>query len=45
MKIVTDCAADMFAEELGAVAQRSFLVLQGVIGEAYKAGKIKGEIR
>lgn len=33
----------MFAEELGPVARRSFLVLQGVIGEAYLAGKIKGE--
>ena len=33
----------MFAEELGPVAQRSFLVLQGVIGEAYTAGKITGE--
>ncbi len=34
----------MFAEELGPVARRSFLVLQGVIGEAYVAGKIKGEL-
>ena len=34
----------MFAEELGPVAQRSFLVLQGVIGEAHVAGKIKGEL-
>jgi AcrR family transcriptional regulator len=34
----------MFAEELGPVAQRSFLVLQGVIGEAYAAGKISGEV-
>jgi hypothetical protein len=31
------------AEELGPVAQRSFLVLQGVIGEAHAAGKIIGE--
>jgi len=34
----------LFAEELGPVAQRSFLVLQGVIGEAFVAGKVKGEI-
>ena len=34
----------MFAEELGPVAQRSFLVLQGVIGEAHAAGKISGEL-
>ena len=34
----------MFAEELGPVAQRSFLVLQAVIGDAYVAGKIKGEL-
>jgi AcrR family transcriptional regulator len=33
----------MFAEELGPVVQRSFLVLQGVIGEAQAAGKIVGE--
>ncbi|NWF63860.1 MAG: TetR/AcrR family transcriptional regulator [Chloroflexi bacterium] len=33
----------LFAEEVGPVAQRSFLVLQGVIGEAFVAGKIKGE--
>lgn len=32
----------MFAEELGPVAQRSFLVLQGVIGEAFVAGRITG---
>lgn len=31
------------AEELGPVAQRSFLVLQGVIGEAHAAGKITEE--
>ena len=30
--------------DLGPVAQRSFLVLQGVIGEAFVAGKVKGEI-
>jgi len=34
----------LFADELGPVAQRSFLVLQGVIGEAYNAGKITGEL-
>lgn len=34
----------LFAEELGPVAQRSFLVLQGVIGEAFVAGKVKGEV-
>ena len=33
-----------FAEELGPSAQRSFLVLQGVIGEAFIAGKITGEL-
>lgn len=31
----------LFAEELGPVAQHSFLILQGVIGTAYMAGKIK----
>ena len=34
----------MFAQDLGPLAQRSFLALQGVIGEAYKAGKISGEV-
>ena len=34
----------LFSEELGPVAQRSFLVLQGVIGEAYAAGKVTGEL-
>jgi hypothetical protein len=34
----------MFAEEVGPVAQRSFLVLQGVIGEAHGAGKLSGEL-
>jgi AcrR family transcriptional regulator len=34
----------MFADELGPIAQKSFLVLQGVIGEANAAGKIKGEM-
>jgi AcrR family transcriptional regulator len=33
----------LFAEELGPVAQRSFLILQGVIGEAHAAGKINRE--
>jgi AcrR family transcriptional regulator len=33
----------LFASELGPVAQRSFLVLQGVIGEAHKAGAVSGE--
>jgi len=32
----------LFAKELGPVAQRSFLILQGVIGEAHVAGKITG---
>ncbi len=30
--------------ELGPSAQRSFLVLQGVIGEAFMAGKVTGEL-
>jgi AcrR family transcriptional regulator len=34
----------MFAEEVGPVARRTFIVLQGVIGEAYVAGKINGDI-
>jgi AcrR family transcriptional regulator len=34
----------LFAEELGPVAQRSFLILQGVIGEAYSVGKIGGDL-
>jgi AcrR family transcriptional regulator len=33
-----------FAPELGPSAQRSFLVLQGVVGEAYNAGKVTGEL-
>lgn len=32
----------MFAAEVGPAAQRSFLVLQGVIGEAHAAGKLGG---
>lgn len=32
-----------FAEEVGPSAQRSFLVLQGVVGDAYVAGKIAGD--
>ena len=34
----------LFARELGPVAQRSFLILQGVIGEASLAGRISGEL-
>lgn len=34
----------LFAEELGPVAQRSFLILQSVIGEADAAGKLIGEL-
>ena len=34
----------LFATELGPVAQRSFLVLQSVIGEAFAAGKVTGEL-
>jgi hypothetical protein len=34
----------LFAEELGPVAQRSFLVLLGVIGKAHAARKIGAEI-
>ena len=30
----------LFADELGPIARRSFLILQGVIGEAYNAGKV-----
>ncbi len=33
----------LLADELGPVARRSFLILQGVIGDAYNAGKIIGE--
>jgi len=40
----TTIPRQLFARELGPVAQRSFLVLQGVIGDAYKAGKITGEL-
>lgn len=39
----TPIPSHLFASELGPVAQRSFLVLQGVIGEAHKAGFISGE--
>lgn len=39
----TPISGSLFAEELGPIAQRSFLILQGVIGEAYMAGKITGE--
>lgn len=34
----------LFAEELGPVAQRSFLVLQGVMGEAYVAKRLTGAV-
>jgi AcrR family transcriptional regulator len=34
----------LFAEELGPVAQRSFLILQGVIGEAHAAGQLSGAL-
>ena len=33
-----------FAPELGESARRSFLVLQGVIGDAHAAGKVTGEL-
>jgi AcrR family transcriptional regulator len=33
----------LFAQELGSVARRSFLILQGMIGEAHAGGAIKGE--
>jgi len=39
----TPISGYLFAEELGPVAQRSFLILQEVIGEAHAAGKITGE--
>jgi len=34
----------LFAREVGPVAQHSFLILQGGIGEAYAAGKLTGEL-
>jgi hypothetical protein len=40
----TPIPGDLFARELGPVAQRSFLILQGVLGEAHAAGKITGEL-
>jgi len=40
----THIPSHLFASELGPVAQRSFLVLQSVIGEAHVAGKLSGEI-
>jgi AcrR family transcriptional regulator len=40
----TQIPGHLFANELGPVAQRSFLVLQGVIGEAYAAGKLSGDV-
>lgn len=39
----TPIPGDLFGEELGPVAQRSFLILQGVIGEAHAAGKVTGQ--
>src|SRR5215210_2986993 len=33
----------LFSQELGPAAQRSFLIVQGMIGEAHAAGKITGE--
>jgi AcrR family transcriptional regulator len=33
-----------FSTEVGPSAQRSFLVLQGIIGEAHTAGKVTGEL-
>ena len=33
-----------FTEQLGSSAQRSFLILQGVVGDAYVAGKVVGEL-
>ncbi|HUF00262.1 MAG TPA: TetR/AcrR family transcriptional regulator [Anaerolineales bacterium] len=40
----TPIPGSLFAKELGPVAQRSFLVLQGMIGEAHAAGKMTGEL-
>lgn len=40
----TPIAGYVFAPELDPVVRRSFLTLQGVIGEAYRAGKITGEL-
>lgn len=40
----TPIAGYGFAPELDPVVRRSFLTLQGVIGEAYRAGKITGEL-
>ena len=34
----------LFSKEVGPVAQHSFLILQGVIGETYAAGKLTGEL-
>lgn len=39
----TPIPGNLFASELGPVAQRSFLILQRVIGEAHAAGNISGE--
>lgn len=43
LMFATPIPGHLFANELGPVAQRSFLVLLGVIGEAHKAGEITGE--
>ena len=40
----TPVPGHLFANEVGPVAQHSFLILQGVIGEAYAAGKLTGEL-
>ncbi len=34
----------VFSQEAGPAAQRAFLVLQGIMGEAHAAGKITGEL-
>ena len=39
----TPVPSHLFSKEVGPVAQRSFLILQGVIGEAHAAGKTTGE--
>jgi AcrR family transcriptional regulator len=39
----TPISGYLFADDLGPAAQRSFLILQGVLGEAHAAGKLSGE--
>ena len=39
----TPISGYQFSQEVGPSAQKSFLVLQGVLGEAHTAGKIGGE--